>query len=57
VRTLEERKNELWDLCERFIAKQRVTCPEATCEDRIYENAPEFVEQIADVVGYLEEEE
>lgn len=35
-----------------FIAENRVTCPEATANDRVYENAPELVEKLAEVVGY-----
>lgn len=37
-----------------FINKHHISCPEATGEDRVYENAPLLVEALADVVGYYE---
>jgi len=42
----------LWGLCEGFIQRQKIHCAEATGEDRVYENAPELVEQIAKIVGF-----
>lgn len=39
-------------IARKFIDDNRVSCPEACCEDRVYENAPELVEKLADVVGY-----
>ncbi len=38
----------------KFLDDNRVSCPEATCEDRVYENAPELVEQLAELVGWYE---
>jgi hypothetical protein len=35
----------------------RVTCPEATVNDRVYENAPDFVYAIAEIVGYHTDED
>lgn len=46
----------LWSVCEKFIRDNRVTCAEASAEDRVYENAPDLVERIADIVGYAKAE-
>jgi len=47
-----EKKDKLWEVCQKFITTNRVSCPEATCEDRVYENAPNLVEDIAEIVGF-----
>lgn len=39
-------------IARKFIDDNRVSCAEATTNDRVYENAPELVEKLADVVGY-----
>lgn len=39
-------------LCRGFIGKHRVTCPEATANDAVYEHAPDLVHGIAEIVGY-----
>lgn len=39
-------------IAREFIAENRVSCAEATTNDRVYDNAPELVEKLADVVGY-----
>lgn len=39
-------------IARKFIADNRVTCEEACCNDRVYENAPNLVGELADVVGY-----
>jgi hypothetical protein len=44
----------LWNVCYNFVQDQHVSCPEACCEDRVYEHAPYLVEEIADIVGYYE---
>jgi hypothetical protein len=44
----------LWRVCQTFIQDQHVSCPEVCCEDRVYENAPDLVEDIANIVGYYE---
>ncbi len=41
-------------IAREFIEANRVSCPEATAEDRVYENAPDLVEKLADVVGYYQ---
>lgn len=43
----------LYALCRAFIEKHRISCPEATAEDRVYEHAPELVAEIAQVVGFF----
>ena len=45
--------NLLIAIARQFIDDNRVTCPEATTSDRVYENAPELVEKLAEVVGYF----
>lgn len=50
-------KDALWDLCLKFIKENCITCPETTVEDRVYENAPQLVEDIAEIVGYAKHEE
>lgn len=50
--TEDQAADPLYALCRAFIEKHRVSCPEATCEDRIYENAPELVEKIGKLVGF-----
>lgn len=52
--TYTEQKIKLYDLCLKFIDKNDLTCAETTCEDRVYENAPEFVQRICEIVGYKE---
>jgi hypothetical protein len=42
----------LWGVCEAFVQRNQIHCAEATVEDRVYENAPELVEQIANIVGF-----
>jgi len=44
----------LWKVCTKFIDDQRVCCEEVCCEDRVYEEAPNLVADIANVVGYYE---
>ena len=41
-----------------FIEKQGITCAEAIYQtDRVIQNAYEFIERLADIVGYKEEDE
>lgn len=42
----------LWKVCKDFIEKQHVSCEEACCEDRVYEEAPNLVADIGNVVGF-----
>lgn len=50
--TEDQAADPLYALCRAFIEKHRVSCPEATCEDRVYEHAPELVEKIGKLVGF-----
>jgi hypothetical protein len=43
----------LWNVCYNFIKTQRIHT-EAVCEDRVYENAPNLIEDIAEIIGYFE---
>lgn len=48
----------LLKLCKRFIKEQDISCSETIYQtDRVSENALEFIEDIAEIVGYVEEEE
>jgi hypothetical protein len=47
----------LWKLCFNFVQKHKISCPEATVNDWVYENAPDLVESICEEVGYYEEDE
>lgn len=44
-------------IARQFIDENRVSCPEATTNDRVYEHAPELVEKLAEVVGYYRDPE
>lgn len=44
-------------IARQFIDKHRIGCAEDTVEDRVYENAPGLVEQLAEVVGYYRDPE
>lgn len=46
----------LWDICEKYVIKRKIYCPEMTIEDKIYETAPDFIGEICDIVGYFQEE-
>jgi hypothetical protein len=50
----DEAAQRLWDLCRTFIDTHRVSCMEDTCEDRIYEVAPDLVADVAEIVGFYE---
>ena len=44
----------LWNVCYNFIKEQHISFEEVCCEDRVYENAPNLVHEIAEIVGYYE---
>lgn len=44
----------LWEVCKDFVEKTRVSCEEACCEDRVYEEAPNLVADIGNVVGFYQ---
>lgn len=48
----------LWQLCEQFVQDQNIHCAETVYQsDRVIENAYEFIEQICDIVGYVDLED
>ena len=48
----------LQKLCEEFIKKQKISCPETVYQsDRVMENAYEFIEQICNIVGYYDDDQ
>ncbi|TVO57542.1 Gp49 family protein [Denitromonas halophila] len=52
VSVVQESEAKLAAIVREFVEKQRVSCPEATCDDRVYEEAPGLVEALCNVVGY-----
>lgn len=44
-------------IAREFITENRVSCPEATTKDKVYENAPELVEKLGGVVGFYRDPE
>lgn len=49
---------ELLKLCQNFIRDQRIACAEDVYQtDRVIENAYEFIEEICEIVGYVEDED
>ena len=48
----------LWHVCSRFVEAQEISCEETIYQtDWVIENAYELVQQICDVVGYLENDD
>jgi hypothetical protein len=49
-----KKKQALWDACEAYIEKQQISCPETIGQcDWVIESAPDFIQQICDIVGYV----
>src|SRR5579872_5722230 len=47
------KKQELWDLCQKFIKDNTITCAETIGQtDHVIENAYDFIEEICQIVGY-----
>lgn len=53
----------LWKRVMAFIEEHHISCPEATSNDRVYENSQNFIVDLCEIVGYydypdeIEEEE
>ena len=48
----------LWNKCLEFVESQRISCAETIYQsDRVIENAYEFIEDVCDIVGYIDEYE
>jgi len=48
----------LWNLCQLFIAKHRISEPAVICQvDSVIIDAYHFIEEICNIVGYLPVEE
>lgn len=48
-----EKFNELFTVCEKFIIDNNILCAEEVWQsDRIVENSYEFIERICNIVGY-----
>lgn len=55
---MNDKKDELWERCQKFISDQGITVPETIYQtDRIILNACELIEDICDIVGYKERED
>lgn len=51
-------KEELYEICARFIIDNKISCPECIAQcDWVITNAYELIEEICNVIGYYEEEE
>jgi hypothetical protein len=44
----------LWKCVHGYLEKIKVSCPEACCEDRVYEEAPNLVADMSEIVGFYE---
>ncbi len=44
----------LWHACVKFIGDNHVNCEESGYSDQVYENAPDLICDIAEIVGYYE---
>lgn len=48
----------LWTTCMKFIEDQRIGTAETVYQsDRVIENAYEFIHQVCEIVGYLQQDE
>ena len=48
----------LWEVCQGFIKAQDIHCAETIYQtDWVIENAYEFIEDVCEVVGYMEYED
>jgi hypothetical protein len=48
---------EIADVVRKFIEDMKIHCPEVTCEDRVYQNAPDFVHELCELAGYYEHDD
>lgn len=55
--TFAEQKQKLFLICKKFIQDNKVRCAESSIKDQVYENAPELVEAIGNVIGFYKEPE
>ena len=46
--------NDLISVVYKFIQDNKISCPEATANDSVYENAPDLVYNLAQIIGYYE---
>jgi CO dehydrogenase/acetyl-CoA synthase epsilon subunit len=52
------KEQELFELCKKFIEEQNIFCAETIYQsDRVIENAYEFIEDVCNIVGYVEDED
>lgn len=52
------KEQKLLKLCQKFIKDNKISCPEAIYQcDWVINNAYDFIENICDIVGYLNPEE
>jgi len=48
-------EEQLLNLCKTFIATRQISCPETIYQtDHVIENACTFIEDICNIVGYME---
>ena len=55
---MNNKKDQLWKVVEKFVKDQQISCPECVCQsDKVIENAYEFIGECCDIVGYYKCEE
>lgn len=55
---MQERYEALFDLCQKFIRENRISCPETIYQmDHVIEHACEFIHDVCEIVGYAPSEE
>lgn len=55
---MNDKKDQLWDLCKKFIEDRGLGHPECIYQsDEVILNAYEFIEDVCDIVGYFEHKE
>ena len=54
----DEHRTKLWVLCAKFIEDNDIECEETVYQtDRVAENALQLIEEIANIVGFVEYDE
>ena len=52
----DEKHVQLWDLCRKFVADNRISCPESVYQcDHVIEHGYEFISEVCKIVGFHED--
>ena len=49
--------SKIYKICKKFIDDNKISCPEMTYDDKVYVNAPDLIEDLANIIGYYENPE